>query len=253
VDRTGKLLPKLDKPSVVYRTLTQQQSSSSVLTETNVGNTNGSGVQNNNSAPSVNYNGPVATEGSHLSVIYNNPPITDVQKQQAREALMEDLNQLATYPESVATVDGPTVVQRMFRYGAPRALYSLLVKYYDKTILSIPYGVQLIGYKKSYYDFEQSAKNFESVAVPKMGDLSKGQFPASWSEYLRYCVLRRNGYSKDAVIAKWGTMGFVDFNKADDVCAAFQADPQFGLPFNAYSASIDAFTGTAQQLLAAYK
>ena len=73
---TGKPYPKPANPQIIYKTLSQQPTSQTDNSKSNIGNVNGTGQQFNNSGSAANYTGPVATGTGNAYQFLGSPPVT---------------------------------------------------------------------------------------------------------------------------------------------------------------------------------
>ena len=156
-----------------------------------------SAVQTGNTA-STGQSGGV-TAGLYINQA---PPVTDQQKEEAKQSLESELDELASFPNRPDTQSPRTYFEMMATEQMPRRLYAILIKYYKPTIDSVSnIGADLVAYKSKYYEFQDEEYNFENDLTTQIGALAKPQFRDAWGLLLRYFVMRTHGLTKDQIIS----------------------------------------------------
>lgn len=215
------------------------------------------GQQISATGTSANYatGGPVANgAGSAIQNIYFGAAVTPDQKQQAHDALLLNLRELAAYPERGSVEPGPTLVQQIFRFREPRALYLLLAKYDRETINSLPNGPALNDFELTYYRFEQDASDYETHVMTHIGTLVRAKFRPAWETYYEYAIRRMAGLPAEQLHAAEGQLNF-DITAEDEehVFAVLRDDSQFGPGLKQIAGAIDHFTREADGVLQPYR
>ena len=206
---------------------------------------------NNNTLTS----GPVTTGPGNAiqNVTINPPPVTPDQKQQAHDALIEELRQLCAYPEQNTVERGPTVIQKHFGSGFPHALYAVLTKYYDGTIATVSYGDQLLSYKRQYYQFETSSADVQRTLTEKIGGLTKTTANGAWQTLYEYCVTRALGATSAQIQASSGDLNYsMSYGDAEAVFEKLKADPNARITLDRMRPVFDAIVVASGLILQAY-
>lgn len=246
---TGRTIPKPPNLTRAYRKAAD--SSPRREPETASGNTNTGGQQIAAMAPSTNIeisgpsgNGSTITQNNYLT------PVTADQKQQAREALLTDLGELARYPERGPATPGPAIIQTHFRSKAPRALYLLLARYNFNTIESVDGGTNLNQFEAQYYEFETHAPAFEERALQRIGSLVPQHTPYAWATFYHYCISRAAAFTPEQVSSINGEMNFgISPDSAETLYQKIKLDPEIGPGLISEVAMINAFTNLTVALL----
>lgn len=249
--KTGKSVPKPAQPHQAYRAAAP----ATTVTATDSNNSNGAGQQLIAGAQSTNFQvaGPTATGGAAIQYV-NIPPVTPDQKQQAHDALLADLAELARYPERNAIELGPSIIQRHFNFKAPRALYLLLAKYTYPTIASVPGGEELNRYEADYYNFENTLPAFEQSGIEKVGEIVAQKQPYVWRSVFEYCVLRAAGATATQLVSANGQPSFgVTPEQEEAIFLKLYTDPKFGPNLKAEADFLQTFTNRAYALLRPFR
>lgn len=206
--------------------------------------------------PSTNYatGGPVSSgPGTAVQNNYFGAAVTPDQKQQAREALLVNLRELAAYPERGRVELAPTIVQGTFRFHAPQALYLLLAKYDRDTIAAMPNGADLNIYEREYYGFERSSVDYEASVTNYIGTLVAAKFPSVWRQYYGYALRRAGGISAEAATAADGQLNFGMTSEDEErIYKVLDADLAYGPGLKQGGAYIGYMTNQATALLSRY-
>ena len=121
-NQTGRLLPKPAHLDVIYKTLVAQSTTTTEQPQSVIGNTS-AGPQANNTGSGTS----VAVTGNSTTLVFP-PPVTTDERLHAHNALIEELRQLASYPERDELGPPPTIMQGHFAQKVPRALYIRLTR-----------------------------------------------------------------------------------------------------------------------------
>jgi hypothetical protein len=251
---TGRPITKPQRPLAIFR---QVQASATPAAAAEISNGGGNfGQQINATAPSTNYatGGPVSNgAGPAIQNIYFGAAVTADQKQEARDALLVNLRELAAYPERGAVEPAGTIVQRLFRFHAPQALYLLLAKYDRDTIAALPGGADLNVYEHDYYDFERSSIDYETAVINHVGTLVAAKYPDAWRQYYGYALRRAGGISAEAVATADGQLTFgITPEDEERIYKLLNADATYGRGLKQSGANIGQMTDRASALLARY-
>jgi hypothetical protein len=257
--QNGRPIPKPRQPLVIYRQV-QAAAAGSATTPAAAEISNSgknSGQQINSTGPSTNYatGGPVSNgPGPAIQNIFFGAAVTPDEKQQAREALLVNLHELAAYPERGAVELSPTIVQRLFRFHAPQALYLLLAKYDRDTITAQPNGNDLNAYERAYYSFEQSSVAYETSVVTHIGTLVATKFPSAWNQYYGYALRRAGGISAADAVAADGQLNYgMTPEDEERIYKLLDADPNYGPGLRQSATNVGQITNQAATVLSRYK
>ena len=247
-DQTGSLLPKPAHPDVIYKTLVAQSTTTTTdQPQSVIGNTS-AGPQANNTGSGTS----VAVTGNATTFVFP-PPVTTDEKLRAHDALIEELRQLASYPERDELGPPPTIMQEYFAQKVPRALYIRLSKYYDSTIITVPNGDKLISYEKDYYTATNNARNFERNAIAAIGLYIQDQHEYVWRTYFKYCFTRALGFDAATIKAGNGQISFGSYDEAEKACTALQQDQSTATALHQLAQAVSLITNTANYLLSQYR
>ena len=257
--QNGRPIPKPRQPLVIYRQVqADAPASATTPAAAEISNSGGnSGQQINSTGPSTNYatGGPVSNgSGTAIQNNFFGAAVTPDQKQQAREALLVNLHELAAYPERGAVEPPPTIVQAAFRLHAPRALYLLLAKYDRDTIAAQPNGNELNEYEREYYGFERSSVDYETSVVNHIGTLVAAKFPDAWKQYYGYALRRVAGLPAADVVAADGQLNFgMTPEDEERIYKLLDADPTYGPGLRQSGTNVDRITKQAATVLFRYQ
>jgi hypothetical protein len=92
----------------------------------------------------------------------------------------------------------------------PRRLFDLLMSYEETDIREIPgIGIALHNHLSTYYQFRRDAIQLEQDLMIRIGQSVGVTFPAAWSIYLKYLLMRFGGATREQIIS-WGN--FLNFS-----------------------------------------
>lgn len=245
----GRLIPKPSRPITIFKQV--QASAAPIPAISNTGNNSGQQINSTASATINAPNGPT-TNGPGSAVQYNyfGAPVTADQKQQARDALLINLREIAHYPERGSVDRGPTIMLNTFEFKAPHALYVLLSKYDRDTISSLPHGDELNRYELDYYKYELSSLAFERRVLPHIGEISGIRWGVAINQCYIHAILRASGWTMAQVKgAQTEANIMMTTDEHERIFNILISDPNYGPELKKSVENVTLFTNRTNELL----
>jgi hypothetical protein len=141
--------------------------------------------------------------------------------------LVADIRKALKFPEAVQdTPAAKAIIETVLVDQTPRTLFGVLTRYDENLIASVPMnGSAMQDFFRKYYEFQSNSVQLENDVLGRIGGIVAVKFRAGWLIYLRYCVFRFAGLSKDQIIAGGDFLNYdITWVDAERVYAALMAD-----------------------------
>src|SRR5579859_283133 len=208
----------------------------------------GSNIQSGN----VTSNGQ--SGGITIGQFINQPPVTDLQKENAVTALKAEIGELKAFPNLGAAPERANILEGYLSNKKPVKLFGILAKYYPETIKNVPRIVNNhMDFKKKYYDITNKECSFENRTIELIGTHAESQIRTAWEIAFRYYVVRASGASQQNIAGAGNFLNYgLTWDKVEEIYN-WLSSQNLQEEYQANLAVYVLLTGDAENILSSYQ